>query len=124
MSHAIPQVKEYQTLFWVPMLFQTATAAENVIDEMLEMITTFHDNDQIPLTRPSFTNKGGQQMNQRRQQILGDMSDAEIVTTMIDVVPKSENTKYIILSVLKVSNSLSFLSSLPSHVTFVETFSL
>jgi hypothetical protein len=102
MSHAIPQVKEYQTLFWVPMLFQTATAAENVIDEMLEMITTFHDNDQIPLTRPSFTNKGGQ-MNQRRQQILGDMSDAEIVTTMIDVVPKSENTKYIILSVLKVS---------------------
>jgi hypothetical protein len=103
MSYQIPPLKEYQTLFWVPMLFQTATAAEGVIDEMLEMITTFHDNDQIPLSRPSITNKGTQ--NQRRQQILGDMSDAEVVTTMIDVVPKSENTKYIILSVLKVRRS-------------------
>lgn len=101
----LPQVKEYQTLFWVPMLFQTASAAESVIDEMLEMITNFHDTNQTPLTRPSITIKG--QQNQRRQQILGDMSDTEVVTTMIDVVPKSENTKYIILSVLKVKNSFS-----------------
>jgi hypothetical protein len=112
MSYQIPPLKEYQTLFWVPMLFQTATAAEGVIDEMLEMITTFHDNDQIPLSRPSITNKGTQ--NQRRQQILGDMSDAEVVTTMIDVVPKSENTKYIILSVLKVRRS--FVSGWPHEI--------
>ncbi len=101
MSTTITQVKEYQTLFWVPMLFQTASAAESVIDEMLEMITAFHDNDQTQgtLHRSSVVIKGQQQ---RRQQILGDMTDAEIVTTMIDVVPKSENTKYVILSVLKV----------------------
>ena len=96
----VPQIKEYQTLFWVPMLFQTASAAENVIEEMLEMITSFHDNNQSTLTRSSIVIKGTQ--NQRRQQILGDMSDTEVITTMIDVVPKSENTKYIILSVLKV----------------------
>jgi transcriptional regulator GlxA family with amidase domain len=97
---SIPQVKEYQTLFWVPMLFQTAASGEGVIDEMLDMITAFHDNDQTPLMRPSVIMKDAQ--NQRRQQILGDMADTEVVTTRIDVVPKSENTKYIILSVLKV----------------------
>lgn len=32
------ELKEYQTLFWVPMLFQTAKQAETLIDEMLEMI--------------------------------------------------------------------------------------
>lgn len=31
-------LKEYQTLFWVPMLFQTAKQAEGLIDEMLDMI--------------------------------------------------------------------------------------
>mmetsp|Transcript_3868 Transcript_3868/g.6037 ORF Transcript_3868/g.6037 Transcript_3868/m.6037 type:complete len:844 (+) Transcript_3868:161-2692(+) len=99
MSVIIPQVKEYQTLFWVPMLFQTASSAESVVDEMLDMITAFHDNDQTPLMRPSVVMKGAQ--TTRRQQILGDMQDAVAATTTIDVVPKSENTKYVILSVLK-----------------------
>ena len=34
-------------------------------------------------------------------QILGDMTDGEVVTTKVDVILKSENTKYLILSVLK-----------------------
>ena len=102
----IPQVKEYQTLFWVPMLFQTAASAESVVDEMVDMITAFHDNDQTPLLRPSVVVKGAHE--QRRQQILGDMPDSEVVTTRIDVVPKSENTKYIILSVLKVKINIIY----------------
>lgn len=31
-------LKEYQTLFWVPMLFQTNKQAEGLIEEMLDMI--------------------------------------------------------------------------------------
>lgn len=37
------ELKEYQTLFWVPMLFQTAKQAETLIDEMLEMIQVSDD---------------------------------------------------------------------------------
>lgn len=37
------ELKEYQTLFWVPMLFQTAKQAETLIDEMLEMIQVSGD---------------------------------------------------------------------------------
>lgn len=38
----------------------------------------------------------------RRLQIMGDMLDSEVVTTRVEVVLKSENTKYAILSVLKM----------------------
>lgn len=34
-------LKEYQTLFWVPMLFQTTKQAESLIDEMLDMIQVY-----------------------------------------------------------------------------------
>lgn len=37
-ADASGELKEYQTLFWVPMLFQTAKQAESLIDEMLDMI--------------------------------------------------------------------------------------
>jgi hypothetical protein len=33
------ELKEYQTLFWVPMLFQTAKQAEGLIEEMLDLIS-------------------------------------------------------------------------------------
>ena len=92
--------KEYQTLFWVPMLFQTASASISIIDDMLDMIQTFHDSDQAPVARNSVVIKGDQQ--RRRQQILGDVLDSEVKRTTVEVVPKSENTKYTILSVLKV----------------------
>ena len=94
--------REYQTLFWVPMLFQTAKNGQNIIEEMLGMISNFYDNDNTNVARSSILNtKGGVK---RRQQILGDVLDSEVVTTRVEVVPKSENTKYIILSILKVTD--------------------
>lgn len=37
-TEEVVEMKEYQTLFWVPMLFSTANQAEFLIDEMLDMI--------------------------------------------------------------------------------------
>lgn len=95
--------KEYQTLFWVPMLFQTAKNAETLIEEMLDMIQDFHDTDQTThVARKSFSaKKGPAAPPKRRQQILGEVLDSEVVATRVDVVLKSDNTKYNLLSVLK-----------------------
>lgn len=100
-EHMSTGAKEYQTLFWVPMLFQTAKNAENLIEEMLDMIQDFHDSDQSAHPhRYSLTKKAGI-APKRRQQILGEVLDSEVVTTRVDVVLKSDNTKYNLLSVLK-----------------------
>jgi hypothetical protein len=94
--------KEYQTLFWVPMLFQTAKNAENLIEEMLDAIQDFHDSDPtVHIQRKSMLMKKAPGAPKRRQQILGEVLDSEVVTTRVDVVLKSENTKYNLLSVLK-----------------------
>ena len=94
--------KEYQTLFWVPMLFQTAKNAENLIDEMLDAIQEFHDTDPtVQVPRKSILSKKSTGAPKRRQQILGEVMDSEVVTTRVDVVLKSENTKYNLLAVLK-----------------------
>lgn len=110
MTASIPK-KDYQTLFWVPMLFQTAAAGESIIEEMLEMISAFNENDQSVQTRSSvlINNRDNQK---RRQQILGEMMDSEVKTTRVEVVTKSENSKYNILSVLKVHDSFHKLYSL------------
>ena len=101
-EHKSSSTKEYQTLFWVPMLFQTAKNAENLIEEMLDMIQDFHDSDQSAHPhRYSLTKKTGGAPPKRRQQILGEVLDSEVVTTRVDVVLKSDNTKYNLLSVLK-----------------------
>lgn len=92
--------KEYQTLFWVPMLFQTAKNAENLIEEMLDAIQDFHDTDPtVQVQRKSIAKKTT--APRRRQQILGEVLDSEVVTTRVDVVLKSEETKYNLLAVLK-----------------------
>ena len=94
------KMKDYQTLFWVPMLFQTSSSTQDVITEMLDKINEFHEDssDTVPAKRPSVTSSG-----KRRQQILGDNTNMEkVVATRVEVVPKSDNTKYVILSVLKV----------------------
>lgn len=95
--------KEYQTLFWVPMLFQTAKNAENLIDEMLDAIQDFHDSDPtIHIQRKSMLNKKTPGAPKRRQQILGEVLDSEVATaTRVDVVLKSDATKYNLLAVLK-----------------------
>ena len=93
--------REYQTLFWVPMLFQTAKQSSDIIDDMLGLITNFYDSDTSTAQRRSILVTKA--TVKRRQQILGDVLDSEVVTTRVEVVPKSENTKYTILSILKVS---------------------
>jgi hypothetical protein len=94
--------KEYQTLFWVPMLNQTADKMDEQISEMLDLIADFHEKeDKKSPTKHTSVLRGQREVTKRRQQILGDMMDSEVVTTRIDVVLKSENTKYTILSVLK-----------------------
>ena len=105
--------REYQTLFWVPMLFQTAKNGQNLIEEMLGMISNFYDNDNTNVARSSIL--GTRSTVKRRQQILGDVLDSEVVTTRVEVVPKSENTKYIILSILKVIVYIIF--SIKKHST-------
>jgi hypothetical protein len=93
--------KEYQTLFWVPMLFQTVKNTEALIEEMLDMIQDFHDQDHtVVVPRKSVLAKRAA-APKRRQQILGEVLDSEVVTTRVDVVLKSDNTKYNLLSVLK-----------------------
>jgi hypothetical protein len=98
--------KEYQTLFWVPMIFQTAKKIENQVNEMLDLIKEFHEVEDKKLghhkKNASVLNirKGGG-TQRRRQQILGDMLDSEVVTTRVELVIKTDNTKYCIMSVLK-----------------------
>lgn len=103
-THDVGMSKEYQTLFWVPMLFQTAKNAEALIEEMLDLIQDFHDetNAAAHVSRKSILMKrevGG--APKRRQQILGEALDTDVATTRVDVVMKSEATKLTLLSVLK-----------------------
>jgi CRP-like cAMP-binding protein len=95
------EVKEYQTLFWVPMLFQTAKSTELLIEEMLDMIQDFHDEDMAANRKSFIQQKKLPGQPKRRQQILGDTLDSEAAVTRVDVILKSENTKFILLTVLK-----------------------
>lgn len=88
---------EFQTLYWLPLLSETASQATDVIGEMLGLITEFYEEDPEP--RRSFVDYAS---NHHRQVVLGDMLDTEVVKTFVEVVPKSENTRYTILSTLKV----------------------
>jgi hypothetical protein len=69
------------------------------VDEMLELISNFHDQDTAPQYRNSFIKEKGKL--KKRNQILGDMQDNEVVATRVDCVFKTDNTKYSILCVLK-----------------------
>ena len=72
---AISTATEYQTLFWTPMLFQTSKNAELLIEEMLDMINDFHDQEDSfdrHLQRKSIVLSSNRQNgHKRRQQILG-----------------------------------------------------
>ncbi len=99
----MPNEKEYQTLFWVPMLFQTAKVGQNLVEDMLAMISNYYDQDTNVSSRRSILEVPSSFAHKhRRQQIQGDQLDTEVVTTRVEVVPKSENTKYTILNILKV----------------------
>lgn len=88
---------EFQTLYWLPLLTETASQATGVISDMLGLIKDFYKEDPEP--RRSFVDYAS---NQHRQVVLGDMLDTEVVKTFVEVVPKSENTWYTILATLKV----------------------
>lgn len=94
--------EEFQTLYWLPLLSETASQATEVIADMLGLIHSFHEEDLSPEPRPSFAAPS----NHHRQVVLGDMLDTEVSKTFVEVVPKSENTRYTILSTLKVSQRL------------------
>ena len=72
---AISTATEYQTLFWTPMLFQTSKNAELLIEEMLDMISDFHDQedsfDRHVQRKSIVLSSNRQNGHKRRQQILG-----------------------------------------------------
>ena len=99
--------KEYQSLFWVPMLYQTAESASALVEGMLESIEEFYQGDNKGNTRKSILTAGEEKVQntgpkKRRQQILGDDSVGnEVVATRVEVVTKSDDTVFVLLSVLK-----------------------
>lgn len=92
-------MSDSQTSFWLPVLQDTAAQATGIAQEMLELISDFYDKNTDPVGRV-IPPRG----NNHRQVILGDMTDAEVAKTFVEVVPKSENTRYKILHSLKVSS--------------------
>ncbi len=101
---------EYQSLFWVPMLYQTAESATMMVESMLDDIGDFNENVTFDSSRGSvlqLKEKKEEEMKQkgpqkRRVQILGDDSlGNEVVATRVEVITKSEDTVFTILSVLK-----------------------
>lgn len=95
--------KDYQTLFWLPMICETGNNIEEHLEEMLELIADFYEKEdkKAPASKRSML-INNKETQKRRMQILGDLSDhSDDIPTKVDVVLKSENTEYAILSVLK-----------------------
>jgi hypothetical protein len=88
----------FPTLYWVPAMSKTASAATDTMNEMLDLISNFYDEYTKDPPRPSIV----AQSNHHRQVILGELLGTEASKTFVEVVPKSENTRYTILSTLKV----------------------
>ena len=97
--------KEYQSLFWLPMMYQSVDNAVNLIDNMLEDIDTFKDGLEKEKRGSNLSvshSKVSKKDRKKRQQILGDNSIGnEIVATRVETVFKSQDTEFFILSVLK-----------------------
>jgi len=125
MGETETEARDYQSLFWVPMLYQTSEDALGLIDNMLEDITAFYNSETLRdgeggfSTRGSYLSLSAGDRNggssggggggdgpvgprKRRQQILGDDSlGNEVVATRVEVITKSEDTTFAILSTLK-----------------------
>ena len=97
--------KEYQSLFWLPMMYQTVDTAVGLVDNMLEDIDAFQDGLEKEKRGSGLSvanNKVAKKDRKKRQQILGDNSVGnEIVATRVETVYKSPDTEFFILSVLK-----------------------
>ena len=92
---------EYRSLFWLPKLLQTAKDSEVVLNEMIDMIDHFYDDDAADEDGPGVEFDDEVEVGARREQILGEMDDLEELTTTVEVVPKPDETKYTILGILK-----------------------
>lgn len=59
--------KEYQTLFWMPMIFQTANKVEEQLQEMLELIADFQEKEshKLPPARHSMLVQGKETQKRR-----------------------------------------------------------
>lgn len=91
---------EKATLFWVPMLFKTAKQAENLIEEMLDLIQDFEFKNQYE-TESQRRSVLDTKEKKRRQQIIGEkMNETEIMSKSVDVVSKSEETRVKLQTVL------------------------
>ena len=97
--------REYQSLFWLPMMYQSVDTAVNIIENMLEDIDSFQDGLEKEKRGSGLsvaTSKIAKKDRKKRQQILGDDSVGnEIVATRVETVYKSQDTEFLILSVLK-----------------------
>ena len=78
--------KDYQSLFWLPMMYQTVDTAVNLLDDMLEDIDEFQRG--VAEDKMGFGRDSGDQLpkmsKKKRQQILGDDSFGnEIIASKI-----------------------------------------
>jgi serine/threonine protein kinase/CRP-like cAMP-binding protein len=99
---------DYQSLFWVPMLYQTADTAIHLVEDMIGLIDEYgkKSDGRRPSVLGSANHSNNDQVDRKnrkkKQIILGDDSfKNEVVATRVEVVTKSEDTIYLILSVLK-----------------------
>ena len=91
--------EDYQTLFWMPKLLNAAEVGESIVNEMIDMITEFQEAEIED--RDGFDGDFNETRPGRRQQILGDSSEHEVVATRVQVVPKHYETKLTITGILK-----------------------
>jgi hypothetical protein len=72
----VPDELKYQTLFWTPMLKESASQAKNVLTEMLQLINEFREENESGEAnrRYSFDRR----TNHRRAQILGEYLDSDV----------------------------------------------
>lgn len=113
------------SLNWIDVINETSLKAESIINDMLNMISEFHESESQKDEINTFNfdavalNASNEDeinldsfltSNNRRKQILGDVLDYEIVTTRVDVQIKSDKTKYCLLRVLKAHFLFSQLS--------------
>lgn len=97
----------YSALYWAPLISNELLKAEDLVHEMLDLIEEFQNGEDKKDGRiryrgsAIFDDRREAKDYTRRQQIFGEINDSDIIATRVDVVIKSESTKYCILSELK-----------------------
>ena len=84
----------------MPLLFQTTNSASNLLEEMLATIDKFHE-DQEESEVGGRKNSFVRPRSKKREQILGDMLDLQMDSTHVERTFKKDETRDILLSVLK-----------------------